>query len=118
MEITDTICTAEKLFAIVKNSVSTAVLCSSFFSEDVFEYNENITYEEAVIMINDIFEITDVVSVSAISPYLRDESAQAMNNLYYCDITDESIVSKYDKHITMRDAAMMLTAAIKVYNSR
>lgn len=104
--------------AWVKNCVSTAVLCGCFSGDETFRYDESMTYEEAAVMINDVFEITDVVSASAISKYYRSESAQAVNNLYFCGITDESIVSKFDEQLTMIDAAKMLTQAIKVYNNR
>ena len=102
----------------VKNCVSTAVLCGCYTCNDAFDYDGSITYEEAAVMINDVFEITDVISVSAISPYFRESSAQAVNNLYFCGITDESIVGNYDKPVTMADAARMLTNAMTVFNNR
>ena len=102
----------------IKNAVSTAVLCGCFTGEDVFEYSGYITYEEAAVMINAVFGITDVSSVSTIAPYYRDASAQAVNNLYFCGIIDEGIITDYDKSLSMRDAAIMLTAASEVYNNR
>lgn len=107
-----------ELPAWVKTNVSSAVLCGCFTDDEVFEYSDSITYEEAVKMIDAVFEITDVVTVSAISPYIGGESAQAVNNLYFCGITDESIVANIDEPLTMRDAAKMLAAACNLIEER
>ena len=107
-----------QLPAWVKNSVSTAVLCGCFTGEQTFEYDDSITYEEAVVMLDAVFDITDVATVSAIAPYYRNDSAQAMNNLYFCGIADDSVISKYDEPISMRDAAVMIASAMEVIEKR
>lgn len=102
----------------VKNTVSTAVMCGCFTGESNFEYDGYITYEDAAEMINAVFDITDVATVSAISQYYRQDSAQAVNNLYFCGIVDENIVAKYDTEVTMADAAIMLEKANQIIKNR
>lgn len=108
----------EELPPWVKNCVSTAALCGCFRCDEVFKYDEVVTYEEAAVIINDVFEVTDVISASSITPYLRQNSAQAINNLYFCGISDADIVGRFDKNITMIDAAKMITKAVNIFNNR
>jgi len=102
----------------VKTNISSAVLCGCFIDDKIFEYADSITYEEAVQMIDAVFEITDVVTASVISPYISGESSQAVNNLYFCGITDESIVANINEPLSMRDAAKMLVAACNIIEER
>lgn len=101
-----------------KQYVSTAVLSGCYSGNGRFEYMEEITYEEAAVMLDSVFSITDVISVAYISPYLRNESYQAVMNLYACGIADESLISNYDLPLTREDAAVMLSRIIKIAENR
>lgn len=101
-----------------KQYVSTAVFTGCYTGGSTFNYSGTISCEDAAVMLNAVFDLTDVVSVSSISPYLRERSYQAVMNLYACDIADESIISNYDIPLTRENAAVLLCRAMEVMENR
>lgn len=101
-----------------KQYVSTAILSGSYTGGTEFDPDATVTFEGAAIILDGIYGITDVISASTITPYLRVDSYQAVINLYECGITDETIVSKFDETLTRADAASMLCRAMEMAESR
>lgn len=101
-----------------KGYISTAVLTGSYTGGDTFDYGGDITCEQAAVMLDASFSFTDAVMASALSPYMRTASGQAVMNLIACDIADASIISDYDKPLTRADAAMLLCRAMAVAENR
>lgn len=101
-----------------KGYISTAVLTGSYTGGSTFDYDGDITCEQAAVMLDASFSFTDTVLASALSPYMRKASSQAVMNLISCDIADVSIISDYDKPLTRADAAVMLCRAMAVAESR
>ena len=104
--------------AWAKGYISTAVLTGSYTGGGTFDYGGNITCEQAAVMLDASFSFTDAVMASALSPYMRRSSCQAVMNLIACEIADEFIISDYDKPLTRADAAILLCRAMAVAENR
>lgn len=109
----------------VKPFVSTALMngiISGYKNEDgrlVFSSQEPITFAQAAVMLNNILNITDVVSVSAVSAEVCPVWAyQAEVNLTASDIMPVMGLLSYANPVTRADAAEILTAAMTLIEAR
>ncbi len=82
----------------------------------VFSADDNITFAEATVMLNNTLEITDVSSTSLDS--VPTWAQQASANLASCDIISENYENVSSSQLTRADAAKMLVRAMDLIDDR
>jgi hypothetical protein len=95
---------------------------SGFKNEEgylVFSSAKPVSYAEAAVMLNNVLELSDVSASGLIDSVEYPAWAyQATLNLYACDVVPYDAVDLYDSEMTRGEAAVMLTAAMKILEAR
>ena len=85
----------------------------------VFGAENDITYSQAAVMLNNVLGISDVVSVGAMEQADTPNWAyQAAVNLNACGIVSDSISTEYSHTLTRGEAAQLLAGAVGLLEAR
>lgn len=101
---------AALLYGVVKGSAEAG-------GRTVFRGNAAITRAEAAVMLNSFLELTDASAAAFGAADVPDWAAQAVANLYSCDICSGTDF-RSDRPLTRGDAAEMLSSALDLLAAR